>query len=248
MYPILFKLGGFTFYTHGLLAVLGIIFGSAVLYFLAKKSKLKTEFLFDNIVWSVLFGIIGARITYFVLYREQFATFKEIFYLWDGGMVSLGGFILGYLAFVFLIRSQKDNLAKWLSLGSISFALGLAIGRIGNIFAGEYAGVRTLDHFNIQGFVPVNMYESLLLFLIFGLFFLFRNISIARKIDGFIFTAFWFAYSLGRFIIDFWSDEKRLFWHISFGQTVCLAICLVSIYFIIKMVTDYSRKEKHAAV
>ena len=137
MYPVLFQLGSLTFYTHGVFAVLGVILGAYVSYGIAKKSNLNAELFFDNIVFTVLFGIIGARLSYFVIYHSQFESWTKIFYIWEGGLVSYGGIIFGIATFILLLRKQKESVPKWLDVGAIGFFLGLAIGRIGEIFAGE---------------------------------------------------------------------------------------------------------------
>ena len=44
MYPILFEINGFNIYTHGVLAVVGIIAGSVLIYLIAKKEKMNTKY------------------------------------------------------------------------------------------------------------------------------------------------------------------------------------------------------------
>ena len=245
MYPILFQIKGFTFYTHGLLSVLGIIIGAIILYLLARKENLKNELLFDNIIYSVLTGIIGARLTYFFMYRDQFSGIKEIFYIWDGGMVSFGGFFLGGLAFYLLLRSQKEPITKWFDIISISFSLGLFLGRVGNIFAGEYAGLTTSSKYNLQGYIPINLYEGILLIIIFSALLAFYS-KIKHK-DGIIFSIFLISYGLGRFIIDIWRDESKLFLNISLGQLVSLLVALCGIL-LIYFLSRKTREVKHGII
>jgi len=234
MYPVLFKIGSLTFYSHGLLAVLGIIAGAWFLYYLAKKEKLNREYLFDNLVYSVLFGIVGARLTYFFLYPDQFVRWQEVFFLWNGGMVSYGGFIAGGIAFYLLLKSQKQDIAKWFDLSAIGFSLGLCFGRIGNLLAGEYSGVST-DKFSIGGVVPVTFYEAILLLLIFALTLL--GYRLKKKVGlskGQLFAVFMILYGLGRFIIDFWRDEKIALAGLSLGQFVSLAVLSLGLYLSIR--------------
>jgi phosphatidylglycerol---prolipoprotein diacylglyceryl transferase len=232
MHPILFKIGNVTLYTHGVLAVLGILVGSYILYRLAVKSRLDTSFLFDNIVYSVLIGIIGARLTYFLLYPDQFRNLSEIFYLWQGGMVSYGGFIPGFIAFVLLLKYQKQTIMPWLNLSAIAFSAGLIFGRIGNIFAGEYSGVNTLSKYNLGGKVPVTLYEAVLLLFILAILVGLRYIK-NSSIMNYSFYLFISLYTLGRFVIDFWRDESKMFLHISIGQITSLSILLITLLLLI---------------
>lgn len=235
MYPQLLKIGNFTLYTHGVLAVLGIIVASFILYKLAKKEKLSLTFLFDNIVYAILIGIIGARITYFLLYRDQFDNILEIFYLWQGGMVSYGGFIPGIAAFIGLLKLQDAKVRSWLPILAIALPFGLFWGRIGNIMAGEYAGVVTQSKFNLSGYVPVPLYEAGLL-LIIGtvIFMIYRRGN--QRVNRYLFEFLILSYTLGRFIIDFWRDESNLWFQLSLGQIISAVIFLITLFVLIRSV------------
>ena len=243
MHPILFKIGSVTVYTHGLLAVLGILVGATILFYLAKGRKLDTQFLFDNLVYSILVGIIGARLTYYFLYTEQFSSWKEIFFFWQGGMVSYGGFILGGVFLWFLLKMQKAPVLEWLDLSALAFIPALILGRFGNILAGEYSGIITKSHFNLGGLVPIPLLEIFLLIIIGAiLFILYRRYD--HYVEGLIFGLMAFLYSAGRFVIDFWRDESKIFWNISAGQitgAVLALLSLVFLYYIYKQNTKIKR-------
>lgn len=238
-HPIFLQIGGFTLYTHGIMAVLGIILGSYIIYLLAKREKLDTTYLFDNVVFAVLVGIIGARVSYFIMYRDQFSSFSEIFYLWQGGMVSYGGFIPGIITFVLLLRGQKAKINKWLPISSIGFMAGLILGRIGNIFAGEYAGIATTSKYNLGGYIPVTLYECLLIVIILAV----SSIIYAKNtyLKKYLFVIFILLYTSGRFIIDFWRDESKVFLHISIGQIVSLLIFIITT---IILITELVKERK----
>lgn len=236
MYPVLFKIGSFSFYTHGVLAVMGIFVGSACLYYLAKREKLQLAFLFDNIVYTVLFGIIGARVSYYLLYKDQFDSPKEIFYLWEGGMVSYGGFIVGAIAFLALMKQQKQPATKWLDLAAIAFPLGMVFGRLGNVFAGEYFGISTASKLNFDGVVPVTLYEAFICLLIYAALFLIYKKSFFKK-TGMILGSLLVSYGVTRFVLDFWREEKDLLWSISLGQIVSLIVALGGAFIVFKIIT-----------
>jgi phosphatidylglycerol:prolipoprotein diacylglycerol transferase len=225
MHPVLLKIGNFYLYTHGVLAVLGIIAASIVLYYLAKREKLSLNFLFDNIVYTILFGIIGARLAYFILYNAQFNNPIELFFLWEGGMVSYGGFIAGGVAMAFLLRSQKQKILRWFDLLAVAFLIGQFFGRIGNIFAGEYSGLPTTSSLNMHGLVPVTLYEGIYCLILFAALLL-LYLRRGKIRDGFYFFLVLMAYPAGRFVIDFWRDEKNLVSIFSLGQMVSLVFLL----------------------
>ncbi len=246
MHPILFKIGSLTFYTHGVLAVLGIILCAIIVNKLAKRENLDRTFLFDNIVYAVLVGIIGARITYFILYRDQFSSFSEIFYLQNGGMVSFGGFIPGVMTFALLLKSQKQSILKWLDLMAIGFASGLVLGRLGNLMAGEYAGKLSASRFAISGVLPVTLFEGIMV-AVLAVILYFIYLKAKNYQDGFLFWLFVFLYDIGRLIIDFWRDEPVLVWHLNLSQVTSLALVLIALVVLIKKLS-LKKKVKNAIV
>jgi len=227
MYPILFEINGFNIYTHGVLAVVGIIAGSILIYLIAKKEKMNTSFFADNIVYSVLVGIIGARVAYYVVYRDQFLSYSEIYQLWEGGLVSYGGFLFGGLTFYFLIKNQKENTRKWFDIFAVGFFLGLFFGRLGNLAAGEHAGVVFEKGISINGVFPATFIESILCLLVFafGLF----SMKKLKLSSGKLFFILITVYGLGRFIIDVWRVEEKVVSFLSLGQIFDLAVVLFGI-------------------
>lgn len=242
MHPILFKVGSLTFYTHGVLAVVGIIVTCLTMYYFAGREKLDREFLFDNMIYTVLFGIIGARLTYFFLYRDQFSSLKEILYLQDGGMVSYGGFILGLLTFYLIYRADRKNLMRWLDILAIGFAFGLFFGRIGNIMAGEYAGRITSSRYAISGIIPVTLYEGILVLLL-GIIMKWKFLRKKSSSSGQYFLGFLLFYGFGRFIIDYWRDEKVLFLAMNLGQIISLIIGIIALIVLMRRRTNLEAKD-----
>ena len=239
MHPVLFRIGAWSFYTHGVMSVLGIIIGSLVVYFLARKKALDVGYFFDNIVFTVLFGIIGARIAYLILYHDQFSGFASTINLQKGGLVSYGGFILGGVVFAFLLRSQKQPILRWLDVTSIGFFLGLSLGRIGCLLAGEYDGITTsnkwLSVLPQNNTIATSFFEAILCLIIFGAGVVAYNKLYDKINTGIIFFSSIIVYALGRFIIDFGGSEGDLFWKISIGQLFSAIIITISLIALIRM-------------
>jgi len=237
MHPILFQIGSVTFYTHGVLAVIGIVLGSFVVYRLAKSNNLDTTFFFDNIVFTTLFGIIGARVAYFLIYPSSFESWTKVFYLWEGGLVSYGGFFLGIITFILLLRKQGQPVMKWLDVAAIGFFLGLLIGRIGDLFAGEFAGVptnsRLLSILPNNNLIAIPFFEALLCLLIVITATLLYRRNYNNLTQRNLFLGSFFFYGLGRFIIDFGRYENDIILHLSLGQIVSLSVAIIALLLII---------------
>jgi phosphatidylglycerol:prolipoprotein diacylglycerol transferase len=228
LYPILFSIGSVHIYTHGLLLVFGAIVGGLIIYSLTLKEKLSTKSLLDNLVFTLLGGIIGARIAYIIFYYNQFIGWKEFFIISYGGLISYGGIIGGLLVFYLILRYQHQRILEWFDLGIPGLMIGWAIGRIGCLLSGDSLGIKTASKIAIWGRVPTQLFESVFSILIGGfLVWLILSRFGKRFNEGSIFLAGLGLYSLGRFIIDFWRDESTLFWFIKPGQLVSVIILII---------------------
>lgn len=227
MYPILFSIWKINVYTHGVFIALGSIFGGIVIYFLAKKASLKTNFIFDLIVFSIIGGLIGARLLYVIVYFHSFRNITEIFYIWYGGLISYGGIIGGLLVAALYLRVKKENILKWFDLGVVGLSIGWVFGRIGCFLSGDSFGLVSNSSLAIWGRLPTQLFESFWSLMIAVICYFGLNIQKKRNLpDGLIFALGIGLYSLGRFVIDFWRDEPFYLWHLKAGQLGSLVIII----------------------
>jgi len=234
MYPILFSFGQINIYNHGLMMVLGSIAGGFFLYHLATREKLKTNFILDLVVYSVFGGIIGARLAYFIVYFNQFNSWQEIFYLWNGGMISFGGMI-GGLLFAWLILSlRKEKVLPWMDIGFIGLMLGWAIGRVGCFLNGDSVGLATNSFLGFYGRWPTQLYESSwsLIVVAFG-YYLIGKRKAWKLPEGSVFLIAAASYALGRFLIDNLREEEFVLGLIKPGQLASLIIFIIALIGII---------------
>ena len=89
-----FYIGTFPIAYYGVIILIGVIAGSKVAFWEAKKTGQEEEMYFDFAFFAVLFSIIGARIYYVVfdweLYKENI---WQIFNFRAGGLAIYGGII-----------------------------------------------------------------------------------------------------------------------------------------------------------
>jgi len=207
---------------------LGIIIGSLLLYLLAKKKDLETDFLFDTIVYSVFAGLIGARLAYIVIYHNQFASLKEMLFIWYGGLVSFGGMIGGFLVAWAILHYKKKPVGEWFDLGIIGFLVGWGIGRIGCLLAGDSLGIVSASKLAIWGRLPTQLFESLWVLIVAGACYWLSIKKPAWNLpDGFIFLAGIGGYAIGRFIIDFFRDEAAIFYSFKASQLASFLIFVI---------------------
>ncbi len=229
MYPIIFKIGQFTFYTHGLFALLGIVFGAATIYYLARARKLDTSFFIDNIIFTVFFGILGAKLVYLLLYWDQFADIKQIFEFWNTGLVSYGGFVAGGMALYFILKRQKAPILSWLDISSLGLLVGLFFGRIGEIFAGDIDSIPSSSFLAINHQMPVSLFEAIYVMIIL-IILLFRFLG-KHRVEGETFWLLLIMYPACRFFNDFFRTDAKLILNFSLGQVFSLVLAVTSLIF-----------------
>jgi len=231
MYPILFSIGRVHIYTHGVMIVLGIILGSVLLYLMAQKKGFETDFLFDTIVYSIFAGLIGARLAYIILYHNQFANFKEMLFIWYGGLTSFGGIICGFLVSWAILHYKKKPVGEWFDIGIIGFLVGWAVGRVGCLLAGDSLGIVSASKIAIWGRLPSQLFESIWAIILAAVcYFIYLKKSKWNLPDGFIFLAGVSGYAIGRFAIDFFRDEPLILNFLKASQIFSLLIFIIAAF------------------
>ena len=243
---IAFQAGAIQIHWYGIFISLGVLLGLLVALKIGKKYNVGSNEIFDLAFYSLIFGIIGARIFY-VLYN--FSYFKlhwvEIFKVWQGGVASHGMLLFGFLTIWLYCKIKKLNLGLIFDLAFTSLVFGQFIGRWGNYFNQELFGRPTslpwgipIDPINrpaifenYQYFHPAFLYESIYCLAIF--FFLLYLWNRRSKIQpdkikyGAIALAYFFLYSCFRFGIEFIRvDSVPVFLHLRIMQWFSLAIIL----------------------
>ena len=125
MHPILFKFGPITIYTYGVMAALGILFGSLILMKLAEKEGLNTRDVADTAFWTVIAGVIGARVFFFLYNPEYLNPWYRLFFFWEGGLVWYGGVFFGALTAIYFIKKRNIPLWRFADIVSINLTVGL---------------------------------------------------------------------------------------------------------------------------
>lgn len=246
MYPILFSIGPINIYTHGLMMAIGVLVGGGIIFCLAKKEQMPRNFLFDLLIYVFFAGIIGARILYVIFYSDQFTYWREMFYIWNGGLISYGGIVGGFLVAAWILKRKKQDILRWFDIGIIGVLIGWAFGRLGCFFSGDIPGVDSSSWLAVRGQIPVSLFEAVWV-LILGIFLYLlsqKKQEFLRRRSGLIFFLGMAGYFLGRFIIDFWRAEPIVL-YLKAGQIGALLLFLISAGFLVKIFfeKDFERSE-----
>jgi phosphatidylglycerol:prolipoprotein diacylglycerol transferase len=232
-HPTLLVFGHYTIYTHGVFFAVGALWGTFVLYILARHYKRRTDRVPDMALWIFLAGLIAARIGYILLYPKEFSSFSDMVALWDGGLVSYFGIAAGLLvALLLLSRYSQAERLLWLDILAPAGLAAWAVGRIGNYYAPDSIGIE-LDRFSsFYNRVPIQLFESLFCLITAIILFLFLWRSQGkdkRTAAGWYVPVTFIAYGLARTIIDFWRDESATAIYLKPSQIGSLVLLIVGI-------------------
>ena len=241
MDPNIGNVGSFTVEWHGLLMALAIVFGVAFALYLARRDNFPTEHILPGVIWAVIAGLIGARITHVIDEWDHYSEYPgEILSLWEGGLGWYGGLIGGVLAAWIYCRVKHISAGQHLDFAAPALMLGLAIGRIGCTINGDAPGTSTslpwgLTYTHPDAFSPLGVsthpapvYEIIWLVIVVSVLLWLRK---RIKPEWSLFFSMLALYSFGRFFISWVRDEPEVLGplHQSHIISIVLFVAAVSV-------------------
>lgn len=235
MFPVICQLGPITVYSYGLMLAVAALVCTFLASRDAKKAGIAPGVISDFAFWTVISGILGARLFYILLnYRFFMDHPLEIVMIQNGGLAWHGGLIAATLVGIRFIRRRGLLLPAMLDLIAPYAALGESIGRIGCFLNGCCYGreVAWGIYFPVhhERLHPTQLYATAGLFIFFLILRRYRTVS-SGKIPGDVFVLYLFGASLLRFAIEFFrADHYALVLGLSVYQWVCIALMAAAVY------------------
>lgn len=215
---VAFELFGRPVAWYGVIITIGMI--CAVIYTIiqSKKIGVTVDDIIDYALFTIPFGVIGARLYYVIFDTENtYETIVDVFNIAGGGLAIYGGIIAGTLTVLCVSLVKKINFFAIGDCVAPAVLLAQGIGRWGNFMNGEAFGsetesfirmglknVITYHTFGTSETVyvhPTFLYESLWNLLgVLGVY-LFAKF-IGKKYDGQLILLTFGWYGLGRMIIE----------------------------------------------
>lgn len=230
MHPILFTIGKTNFYSYGFFASLAFIAGYMVVHLIYQKEKQPTENLIDKILLVFIVGIIVSRLAFFIIYRDLFSSWWQVFYIWQGGLISYGGLVGGLATYILLFRKK---LLHNLDILALAFLIGDFFWRIGCTFAGDHPTIATSSWLAINSHVPAPLLEG-----IGGLFGFVVFLIVYQKTrlkNGLLFSMIIFYYGLIRLIVDHWRIDSMV-GNLTNGQFTGMVMMILGAIAILSMI------------
>lgn len=264
MHPILFKVGDFPITSFGLMVCLGAIAGTLWLRRALRAFDLKGgDPVGDLVTWAVLLGLLGARLFYVVLHPAALRAGDgslqplKLLALWEGGLVSYGGFLGGALGAWLFARRQRLPFARLADALAPALALGQSIGRVGCLLVGDDHGRPTdlpwaitfpyeltaagekvaakegcLIPRELLG-VPLHPSQVYLSLMNLALFWILARAFGRRRFDGQVVGLGMALYAVGRFGVEFTRGDdaaRGVFAGLSTAQWISLAILPLALW------------------
>lgn len=230
MSTIIFTLGNFEIRWYSILILLAVLISYFMIMREGQRLNIKKEFIFNLLFWTLIFGIIGARL-YYVLFNLDYYLSDpiQILEIWNGGLAITGGTIAGLITILIYCKKYKVNALKMLDIVVVALLLSQAIGRWGNFFNSEAYGsavaYKTLvnmkiipqfiiDNMYINGayHLPMFYFESLCCFIGFIISLFIRRFKYIK--DGQILSFYLIWYGIVRFFIELFRTDSLMFGNI----------------------------------
>jgi len=249
LHPILFSIGPLEVRFYGLMYVVAIIVGTYIIKSEVRRKKiaLTDDEVSNFILWTVVGGILGARL-YYVLFNLGYymRVPAEIPAIWHGGLAIHGGVAGGiFVAWIYL---RRKNVSFWRLSDCVAPALilGQAFGRFGNFMNGDAHGVPTtlpwgmvFSPDSVAGrqfpgipIHPVMLYE---LFLNVAIF-LFIWLVLRKKEHkrGFIFASYIAMYSVIRCFVEWFRADSLMLGQWRIAQLVSVVLFIIAVAIILQ--------------
>jgi phosphatidylglycerol---prolipoprotein diacylglyceryl transferase len=179
---------------YGIIISLAILISSLLAENLVNKRGKDPLLLWDGLFWTILIGVIGARLYHVIDYWSYYSQdLVKILMFWKGGLGIIGGIIAGTITFAVYLKIKKENVFEWLDIAGLVVPLGQGLGRFGNIWNKEL--------------LPFAYYEMGCDFLLFIVLWLLQK-RVKKK--GGIFLLYIIVYSLIRLLLQPYRNINNL--------------------------------------
>ena len=130
----------FTVMWYGVVIALGMLMAIVYASWRCKQQGIKVDDLMDIAIYTIFFGVIGARLYYVAFSPSQFKTLLDVINLRTGGLAIYGGIIFGAATIVVVCLIKKISWRRLYDCAAPAVMIAQSMGRWGNFFNGEAYG------------------------------------------------------------------------------------------------------------
>lgn len=241
--PIVYlTLGPLRVSPHGLFTAIGFVAGARLLLPVTRAQGIADDDVYSMLYRAAIGALIGARLAYAINHLSDYADDPlSVLKIWEGGISLFGGLAGGVLAAATVMRARRLQFWPLLDAAAPGLALGIAVGRIGDLMVGDHLGkvtdfplgFRCTDADTAspciaplgQGVHMPALYDLVNASLLLAVLLMLRR---RQRWDGFliVFAAGW--YGLGRFVEDFFRIDDPVALGLSGSQLTALTLVVLA--------------------
>lgn len=209
------EIGPLSISPHGIGIAVGFLLGARLMLPEAERKGITEDDVYALLTRAAIGAIVGARIAYVVNHVGDYDNVLDVFKIWEGGISLLGGFVGAILLALPEMRKRHLSFWKVMDAAAPGMALGVVIGRVGDLAVGDHLGKPT-DSFLGYRCPPATVdtaspclsdvvWAPALIDLVLTTVLLFVLLRLRRKVrwDGFVIMFFAVWYGVGRILEDF---------------------------------------------
>ncbi|MBR2979376.1 MAG: prolipoprotein diacylglyceryl transferase [Myxococcaceae bacterium] len=241
--------------SYGLCAILGVLLGSALIGFLARRRGFPLFEALAACALGVGFGLLGAKLLFLAVSLPKIAVEGIGPYIESGGFVFYGGLIVGSAAVIAYLRLIRLPALDFADVVAPGLALGHALGRVGCFLMGCCHGRPTDLPFGVRfpktpffagptdtPLHPVQLYEAAFELALTGLLLGLCLGRRTRRFSGDVFALWCAGYGSFRLIAElFWRGDDR-----GLGTRVLPPSALISLLLIAAAI-GFAWRGRHSA-
>jgi len=143
-----FNIAGLAISPHGIGIAVGFLIGAQLMVRRSRRLGGPDEQeIWNTLFWVLIGAMVGARVAYVIGHFSEVtdggSDLLGVFKVWEGGISLLGGITGGVVGGVPYIRRHRLGFWRMADLAAPGLALGIAIGRIGDLIIGDHIGKPT---------------------------------------------------------------------------------------------------------
>jgi phosphatidylglycerol---prolipoprotein diacylglyceryl transferase len=228
---------------HGVGIAVGFLLGARLLLPEAARKGITEDDVYTILIRAAIGSLIGARVAYVI---NHFGDYTDdllgVFKVWEGGISLLGGIFGAILLALPVARKLRIDAWKLLDAAAPGIALGILVGRIGDMVVADHLGKPTdffLGYDCRPGYETASpclgdivhqphLYDLFFVSLLLVLLLRLRKASHERpRYDGFQILVFGACYGVARFIEDWFRIDETHGLGLTGSQWTAVATTLV---------------------